>query len=316
MKKKLVCGIIAAAAVIIIVIFFFSGDSENTWWQGDAVTKWMSAIGVPFSILFSSYTIYRSRRSEKHQGLMDIFKLLDDNAHRNARRRIYNLHEETIPERRIKILLTMGFKKDELGRVDSIHIESKEIVKADFNQIGYMIENDTISKNDFLRVYWSEVLKSWKVLSAEINSTRINLKDIKYMYGFQQLQEYALNYMNKTKMVNAENLKDVYVGPSVEVTGYLGLSADRDAIQAVFDLPMNKSSVEDTNLILLTDLSDRKVECDLQYNEDNKTLTLEINQYKLFTSGITELKLIIKKEVIDKAGNQMLSDYQEMVSIK
>jgi TRAP-type C4-dicarboxylate transport system permease small subunit len=71
MKKGLIRGVIAA--IIIIVVFLYSGYLGTTWWHGDAVTKWMSAIGVPFSILFSSYTIYRSRKSEKHQGLLDIF---------------------------------------------------------------------------------------------------------------------------------------------------------------------------------------------------------------------------------------------------
>jgi hypothetical protein len=312
-KKKLIFGIIAAAIIAVII---FSGYSEYIWSQRDSVTKLLSVIGVPFSIIFSSYTIYRSRRSEKHQGLIDTFKLLDDNGHRNARRRIYNLHEETIPERREKILLTMGLKKDEVARADAIHVESKEIVKADFNQIGYMIENDTISKNDFLRVYWYDVLKSWRVLSADINSTRINLKDPKYMYGFQQLQKNAITYMSKNKMISAENLKDVYVGPSVYVSQYVRLSSDREAIQAVFDLPMNKNSVEDKNLVCLKDPFDRKVDCEIQYNEDMKTLTFEINQNKLLTSGITDLKVIIKKEVRDRVGNQMLSDYEKMISIE
>jgi hypothetical protein len=313
-KEQSIYGVIAA--VIVTVILIYSAYSGNIWWHDDLVTDWITAIGVPFSILISAYTIYRTRRSEKHQGLIDIFKLLDDNAHRNARRRIYNLYGETIPERRKKILLTMGFKKEELGRVDTIEIESKETVKADFNQIGYMVQNDAISKNDFLRVYWSEVLKCWKVLCTDINSTRANLKDPKYMSGFQQLQDYALNYMDKNKMMSADNPRDVYVGPSVVNSARANISPNRDAIEAVFDLPMDKSSVEDANFVFLTDPSNIKVKCDPQYNDDNKTLRLEINLNNLLASGTTELKLVIKKEVKDKGGNEMLNDHEEMIPIR
>jgi uncharacterized protein YrzB (UPF0473 family) len=150
-KKLLVYGIMGSAILIVVtIIIYFTIVTENPWWQNKP-TEWISAIGVPAAIAFSAYTIIRTRRSEKHQGLTHIFGLLDDNAHGNARRRIYNLYDEDGTERKLKILREMGLKEEDRNRVNAIHRESMEIVKADFNQIGYMVENDAILKDDSLR---------------------------------------------------------------------------------------------------------------------------------------------------------------------
>ena len=53
----------------------------------------------------------------------------------------------------------MGVEKDDLLRKEAILKESKEIVKADFDQIGSLLKNNEISKDEFIKIYWHEVLK-------------------------------------------------------------------------------------------------------------------------------------------------------------
>lgn len=200
------------------------------WWQNESVTEWITAVGVPAAIGFSAYTIKRAKNSEKHQRLTHIFTMLDDNAHRNARRRIYNHYNEDAHERKQKVLLEMGSKKEDLDRVNAIHRESMEIVKADFNQIGYMVENDAILKNDFLKIYWYEVLKSWYVLYwPDINKTRSDLKDDNYMYGFERLKDLALNYRIKNNLEFGP-IKDVIIYPSVIDWGHYVYAPYKDKL--------------------------------------------------------------------------------------
>jgi hypothetical protein len=52
----------------------------------------------------------------------------------------------------------------DITRRDTNIRESKEIVKADFDQVAYLALNEEILKNDFLDIYGLEVIKSWKVL--------------------------------------------------------------------------------------------------------------------------------------------------------
>jgi hypothetical protein len=68
---------------------------------------------------------------------------------------------EREPGRIDKILNLMGV---DITRRDTNIRESKEIVKADFDQVAYLALNEGIPKNDFLDIYGLEVIKSWKVL--------------------------------------------------------------------------------------------------------------------------------------------------------
>jgi SpoVK/Ycf46/Vps4 family AAA+-type ATPase len=88
----------------------------------------------------AAYSFYLTRRNEQRHSLEYVSRLLNDNAHRNARRTIYNLYEEKDRRRRKKILWVMGVKVEDLDRME----ESTEIVKADFDEIGSLIENKSV----------------------------------------------------------------------------------------------------------------------------------------------------------------------------
>ncbi|MGI8834251.1 MAG: hypothetical protein ACR2IS_16650 [Nitrososphaeraceae archaeon] len=53
-KKKLL--VFATIVVVIRIIIYFTIISGSPCWQKKAITEWITAIGVPFAILFSSYT--------------------------------------------------------------------------------------------------------------------------------------------------------------------------------------------------------------------------------------------------------------------
>jgi hypothetical protein len=136
-----------------------STDINQPWWTSP---DWLTAIGTVGTVIIASIVAIASynttRKSEQSRALTDVFRLLDDNAHRNARRRIVNLYGEKDERRIKKILAIMGLKKDDIGREDAIYRESKEIVKADFNEIGSLLENKLILRNEFLKIYWLDLL--------------------------------------------------------------------------------------------------------------------------------------------------------------
>jgi hypothetical protein len=181
-------------------------------------TDWITAIGTIFSAIvalgIALFSFYLTRRNEQKHNLAYVFRLLNDNAHRNARRRIYNLYGEKDHRRQKKILRVMGVKNEDLERTDAIQQESSEIVKADFNEIGSLIENKSVPEKEFLKMYWLEVLKSWTVLCDEIQ--KIRQIDLNYMENFTKLKCRAEIYRKRENGKHPQVVKDIIITPAVE----------------------------------------------------------------------------------------------------
>ena len=167
-----------------------TSNSSEQLDRNATLTDWLTAIGTlagtSVAVGIAAYSFRITRRSEQRAGLAQVLQLLNDNAHRNARRRIYNLYQENIRSRKEKILEIMGVK---VANMDTNYRESMEIVKADFDQIGALIEGRAILKNEFLKIFSYEVLKCWKVLHDDINEIR--KENSNYMTQFEKLKCYA-----------------------------------------------------------------------------------------------------------------------------
>src|ERR1041385_334726 len=92
---------------------------------------------------------------------------------------------EREPGRIDKILNLMDV---DIRRRDTNIRESKEIVKADFDQVAYLALNEAIPTDDFLDIYGLEVIKSWKVLREDIEHIRTISGDDQYMKHFEKLK--------------------------------------------------------------------------------------------------------------------------------
>jgi hypothetical protein len=69
--------------------------------------------------------------------------------------------------------------------INSNYLESREIVKADFNQIEALIKS-SLSPEEFLKSYWLEVLKCYKALE--------DYRDERSMEYFNDLMKRAEEY--------------------------------------------------------------------------------------------------------------------------
>ena len=108
----------------------------------------------------------------------------------------------------------MGLRKDDVGREDAIHRESIEIVKADFNEIGSLVKNRIVLREDFLKIYWLDVLKCWKVLyDDDIRPIREQLNYDDYMANFESLKSFAEFYKN-TSVDRVQVAKGYYPLPN------------------------------------------------------------------------------------------------------
>jgi hypothetical protein len=126
--------------------------------------------------------------------LVEIFQLLDDNAHRNARRRIVNLYTDDSEKQKWGTLILMNAVKKGAEYNEyflrSNYLESREIVKADFNHAEALIKSGLVDKGQFLERYWLEVLKCSRSLR--------NDSDESSMEDFNFLKEQAEEYREKS----------------------------------------------------------------------------------------------------------------------
>jgi hypothetical protein len=257
-------------------------NSSNQSEQSPTITDWFSAIGTVGGMIaaigIGAYSLYRTRSNETKQGLSKVFELLNDNAHRNARRRIYNLYQENEDYRKKKILKVMGVKEEDLNRMDAIHKESKEIVKADFDQIGSLVEDKAVQKDEFLRIYWYEVLKCWKALyDDEIKEIRDTLGDNNYMANFEKLVSYAENFKN-INVNKIEITKDVIINPKViNVKPYV--ATPKYKINVTFDHVMDESTIN-ANTVSLEDRLGNDIPGGVSWSSPAKTAIFETDKSK------------------------------------
>jgi hypothetical protein len=126
--------------------------------------------------------------------LVVMFQLLDDNAHRNARRRLINLYTDDSNKQRWGTLRLMNVVKKDVEYdehfLQSNYLESSNIVKADFNHMGALIKKDVIEKRQFLESYWIEVLKCARSLRDDLDES--SMGNFKYLE--QEAEKYGKEY--------------------------------------------------------------------------------------------------------------------------
>ena len=103
---------------------------------------WISTIGTIGATLgavgIAAYSIHIGQQNKKYEGLRYVYELLDNNGHRNARRRIINPYGEEKEHRKRRILRLMGLEEEEIRHKEAILKESREIVKAAFYDIVFL----------------------------------------------------------------------------------------------------------------------------------------------------------------------------------
>ncbi|HJT85983.1 MAG TPA: hypothetical protein VJ697_15995 [Nitrososphaeraceae archaeon] len=249
--------------------------------------EWLTALGTVGSALvavgIALYTRKISKKNEQNHALRYVFQLLDDNGHRNARRRIINTFGENSDERQIKILRLLGLKQDEIDRKEAILKESEEIVKADFDQIGTLLKNKEIPKDEFIKIYWHEVINCWKVLDEDIQKTRKKiLMDDNYMRNFQELYETSTEHA-KNKMEYTDTKlskfphKDTTIHPNLTIEDW---NPSNRQFTIHTDEILDRKTLLVNETIYLVDDDNNKIDdkISIQYDKINSKIIVTVDE--------------------------------------
>ena len=299
----------------------------------ESLSEWFSAIGPEWfaaigtiaatvaAVVIAAYTFHIGQRNNKIQGLRYIFELLDDNGHRNARRRIINLFGETDENRKIKILKLMGVKQEDIDRKEAIMIESKEIVKADFEEVGFLMKNKEIPHDDFIKIYWRDISKCWHVLETDIK--KIQETDKSYMENFEYLNKQAKKYkkeipkklgekftkktQNKVEDLDKLVIKDIIVYPIIEYSSYDPASNE---IAYKSDETLNTNTLNNDTIFFRDENKMRIVESQLEpeYKVINDERFIIIKIIKKPPNK--KCYLFLSKSIEDIYGNTLKEDIQ------
>lgn len=278
------------------------------------IVDWLTAIGtlssafIALGIALHSSKI--SKQSERKQGLRYVFQLLDNNAHRNARRRIVNVYGEDDDSRIHRILTLMGLKEEDLTRKYAIIKESEEIVKADFDQIGALITNNEIPEKDFIKIYWHEVLRCWMILEKKIFEIREYLDDDFYMKNFENLKILAENYSDNIGLKRDSNLikKDIIV--HIQSKGFDRVNQNEPTMRLIighFDEHIDFITLNE-NTVYIIDANSKKISsCKIETKKINNSKSVEFKIYNIPPDN-KKYYIFISKNIKDCNGISLEDD--------
>ena len=148
--------------------------------------------------------------------MIEVFKQLEDPKHRNARR-VYRLSKVDAIEEAVRVLADMNALKEEEFRmvkvndpvnelnindikhkVNANYLESKGMVKADFEHVGVLVRNKLIPAEELMKVYWYDITLLSEILKHEIEQIRIN--NSSYMANFSNLARRCEEWCKKNSL--------------------------------------------------------------------------------------------------------------------
>ena len=166
------------------------------WWIEVFSSKEAIASYIAIAAVAVSAITYRYQRKQyRFSALAEVFKLLNDEKHRVARRVVYNFYKGREGCVGSLSLLDLGFPEG--TPTNHIIKEYQAIVRNDFNQIGSLIKNKLLPEKAFMDTYWYAILRCWMALEAEIRKERDTRGHPSYMKNFEDLYNRSDRYRCK-----------------------------------------------------------------------------------------------------------------------
>ena len=130
--------------------------------------------------------------------LMEVFRLLNDIKHKEARKVLYG--DATTASYEI-----LGLENNK--SFDALMEMSETIVRSDLNEIATLIEHDIIDCKIFVEEYSWIILKVWYKIEPKIIKRRHNIGPSDYMKNFEQLKTKAEEYAKRHHKGDLEKLQ-------------------------------------------------------------------------------------------------------------
>ena len=188
--------IIKFLAILSVVCFTISAAYGNTGnetkdqlvedTQSLVQATWILASStcvVGISTVVSVILYIRDRDKQNQTTLtLEVFKLLNDDEHRNARKLTYEVYRKSKTSGDITIF------------DDESHYRFVRMTAHDFDHVGSLIKNSPSIKKSFFDIYAETVIICWKALNEHINLERNKRKSNFYMKFFEWLNDEAITY--------------------------------------------------------------------------------------------------------------------------
>ena len=148
------------------------------------------------TIIILGIQYYFSTKKHRVQGLLEGFKILDKEDHREYR----------------KIVFSTYFIYHNFGDVEVFrHADYRQAVgnvMADFDIVGKLVESGNIDRNEFLEIYGALVYRCWKCLKPHVEKERVDRGLPAFMVWFEWLADEGYDYWKKERMPKTYDLND------------------------------------------------------------------------------------------------------------
>jgi hypothetical protein len=132
----------------------------------------MAAFGP---VAVGTITYFYQKKQHRQNGLMEVFKILSSEEHRDAREVVYRQYEDYAKTKEFKVFFVQG-----VGRV-----------KADFDIVGTLTKTGNVDKVNFFRQFGPSAYLCWQRLKDHIQHERRLRNFPHYMRDFEWLAKEA-----------------------------------------------------------------------------------------------------------------------------
>lgn len=156
--------------------------------EGASLTLITVIVGFTTAIVTIVTVYFRKKQYEVADkqfhltALMEVFRLLNNESHRKARKIVYRYHRDLLD----------GKPRNE----EEVH-EEIAMVRSDFDMIATFITNKLLAEEVFLDAYWDTTLVCWNALADNIARERKMRQNDHYMANFEHLASLAREYKDK-----------------------------------------------------------------------------------------------------------------------
>jgi len=163
---------------------------------GLMIAPLVTAIVGAMTIIILGKQIRFSTRKHQVEGLLEAFKILDNEDHRKYR----------------KVVFSTYFIFHNFGNVNVFrHPDYRGAVgnvMADFDIIGKLVDSGNIDRNQLLEEYGSLVYRCWKCLKPHVDEERLDRGFPAFMVWFEWLADQGYTYWKEERQPKRYNLDD------------------------------------------------------------------------------------------------------------
>ena len=163
---------------------------------GFMIAPLVTAIVGAVTITILGIQFHFSTRKHQVQGLLEAFKILDNDHHRTYRKKVFEAY----------------FKYHDNGNVEEFrHPDYRDAianVMADFDIMGKLVHSGNIDSNQFLEEYGSLVYRCWKCLKPHVEKERTERELPAFMVWFEWLAHEGWTYWKEERQPKRYNLDD------------------------------------------------------------------------------------------------------------